>query len=89
MLKAEILVKQVVIVIVYQGGAYSRNLDIFAIDHLGAASSCGSIADPNGGVNPEVICNKPALSIKIQAPSLSLASVGILSDCDCSQSTFN
>ncbi len=64
-LKAEILIQQAVIVIVYNGGAYSRNLDVYATDRYGVETICGSLADPNGGTNPEVACNRPAISIKI------------------------
>jgi hypothetical protein len=87
--KAEFKMKQAVIVIVYNNGLYSTFISVYSTDRYGVETYCGIKNDPNGGDNPEVYCNRPALSVRLSAPSLSLASVGIMSDCLCTDTTFN
>lgn len=81
--------RQAVIVIVYNGGLYSNFISVYSTDRYNVETLCGIKNDPNGGANPEVVCNKPALSVRLSAPSLSLASVGIMSHCLCTDTTFN
>ena len=90
-MKAETVIKRVIPIVGYDN-AYKR-IRVFFIDRNDVSDQCGETENVNFKPDDDFSCNKPALYVKIVARGsgniLSLASVGLLSECACTSTTFD
>lgn len=84
---------RVVPIVGYDDTLFTKDLQVDFININNVVDNCGTSSNVNMNPDDSFSCDKPAYKIKIFSRSitsiLSLASVGLLSECKCEDTTFD
>ena len=92
-MKAQTLINQVVLVPPIEAGSFEQLVEVYIDSYFGSPVRCGMDSSPSIFTNfefncPETIGYQVRVVSKNTASVLKLCSVGILSKCDCSQTSL-